>query len=64
MSYKKVTDLLPEDLLELIQKYVEGECIYIPIKNENKKKWGTNTGTKKVIKDRDVNIYIKIFYLA
>lgn len=37
MSYKKAIHILPEELLELIQEYVDGECIYIPRKSNNKK---------------------------
>lgn len=40
MSYKKAIHILPEELLELIQEYVDGECIYIPRKSNNKKEWG------------------------
>lgn len=43
MSYKKAKNLLPADLMELIQNYVEGETIYIPRRNDQKKKWGSNT---------------------
>ncbi len=37
MSYKKAIHILPEELLELIQEYVDGEYIYIPRKSNNKK---------------------------
>lgn len=39
MSYKKAIHILPEELLELIQEYVDGEYIYIPRKSNNKKEW-------------------------
>ena len=32
MSYIKEIDVLPEELLELIQNYIDGEYIYIPRK--------------------------------
>ena len=34
MSYKKADKILPKELLELIQQYVEGESIYIPRRTE------------------------------
>jgi hypothetical protein len=37
VSYIKATDVLPQELLDLIQKYVEGEYIYIPKKECNRK---------------------------
>ena len=32
--------ILPEKLIEEIQKYIQGKYIYIPIKKENYKSWG------------------------
>lgn len=57
MSYIKAIDIFPQELLEVIQDYVDGEYIYIPRKECNKKNWGENTETKKEIEIRDVNIY-------
>lgn len=57
MSYKKAKGLLPVELVELIQKYVDGEYIYIPRKKEHKKCWGSNTTTKKELDFRNSNIY-------
>ena len=57
MSYKKAEAILPIEVIELIQKYVDGECIYIPKKDGNKLSWGSNTSTKKILKIRNANIY-------
>ena len=57
MSYKRAIHILPNDLLERIQEYVEGEFIYIPRKSGNKKEWGTNTSTRKEIQQRNRQIY-------
>ncbi|WIV13517.1 CD3324 family protein [Proteiniborus sp. MB09-C3] len=57
MSYKKATNILPEELVELIQDYVDGEYIYIPRKEENRKKWGTKTSARKHLDLRNSNIY-------
>lgn len=57
MSYKKANNLLPAELVELIQKYVDGEYIYIPRREENKKSWGTSTATKRELELRNSNIY-------
>ena len=37
MRYQKANEILPEELVELIQKYVDGEYVYIPRKQENKR---------------------------
>ena len=57
MSYVKAVDVLPDEILELIQNYVDGEYIYIPRKEDNKKSWGENTGYRKEIEKRNSMIY-------
>ncbi|WP_273323396.1 CD3324 family protein [Vallitalea guaymasensis] len=59
MSYIKATKLLPKDLIEIIQDYIDGEYIYIPKKENNRKSWGENTTTKKDLAVRNINIYEK-----
>lgn len=55
MGYVRVFDILPEELVRLIQTYVEGELIYIP--KQNKKAWGANTETRKILKKRNSDLY-------
>lgn len=57
MSYKKANELLPSELLKAIQKYVDGECLYIPRKESNKRSWGSNTSTRQELKLRNKKIY-------
>lgn len=57
MCYIAAKEVLPIEILELIQNYVEGEYIYIPKREENKKFWESTTTTKKEIKLRDARIY-------
>lgn len=59
MSYIKAIEVLPEELLDLIQKYVEGEYIYIPKKECNRKLWGETTKSKKETAARNTDIYKK-----
>lgn len=40
MRYIKAQKVLPEEVIELIQKYVDGEFIYIPRKDGKQKAWG------------------------
>lgn len=37
MKYVKAQDVLPEEIIEILQKYVDGKYLYIPRKNENQK---------------------------
>ncbi|MFZ5353986.1 MAG: CD3324 family protein [Bacillota bacterium] len=59
MSYVKAVDVLPEELLDLIQNYIDGKYIYIPRKECNRKDWGETTQSKKELADRNVTIYMR-----
>lgn len=59
MSYIKATDVLPEELLDLIQNYIDGEYIYIPRKECNRKTWGETTESKRKNFVRNSEIYEK-----
>ena len=47
MGYKRADSILPEELIKLIQQYVDGEIIYIPRKDGNRTEWGSNTNTRQ-----------------
>lgn len=57
MSYVNAKDIFPDEILEIIQNYVDGEYIYIPKKEENKKSWGELTKSKEEILIRNTRIY-------
>lgn len=57
MSYKKANQILPLEIIELIQQYVDGAYIYIPRKNEQRREWGKNTRIKQELKERNTMIY-------
>ena len=57
MSYQRAEHILPAELLELVQKYVDGECIYIPRKSSNKKAWGSETSIREELSLRNRQIY-------
>lgn len=57
MSYLKATHILPADLLEQIQAYVDGECIYIPRIAESRRAWGAETSTRNELDNRNRQIY-------
>ena len=59
MKYVKAIDVLPQEIIEIIQNYVDGEYLYIPRKNDNKKSWGEKSGIKNILKVRDIEIYEK-----
>lgn len=57
MSYISAEEVLPKELIETIQQYVNGKSIYIPCKE--KKVWGSQTKTKQYYKMRNQEICIK-----
>ncbi|MBQ3514059.1 MAG: hypothetical protein IJA32_09735 [Lachnospiraceae bacterium] len=55
MKYRNAAHILPDELLREIQKYTEGEAIYIP-KKEEKRKWGEGSGARKYYEERNKKI--------
>lgn len=46
MSYVNADEVLPEDLIREIQKYVDGKVLYIPRRSEKAMGWGEKNGAK------------------
>lgn len=61
MSYVNANDVLPKILVEEIQKYVDGQLLYIPRKNETSLSWGERSGTKERLAERNQTI-VKCYY--
>lgn len=59
MKYKKAQEILPKHIIELLQDYVEGEYLYIPIKSNSKKAWGEKSGFKEELRERNKEIFNK-----
>ena len=53
MSNVNAKDVLPEKLVKEIQKYIDGQLIYIPRKSENSLLWGEKNGTKEKLAERN-----------
>ncbi|MEI5905985.1 CD3324 family protein [Bacillus spongiae] len=56
MKYINANNALPKQLLVEIQKYVQGQLIYIPNTEGTRKKWGENSGSREYIKYRNEKI--------
>lgn len=61
MSYINAEDVLPKNLIDEIQKYIDGQLMYIPRKNENVLSWGEKNGTKVKLAERNQMI-VNRFY--
>lgn len=57
MRYSKAQNVLPEEIIKIIQEYVDGEYLYIPRKNGNEKAWGEKTGIRNSLKQRNAEIF-------
>lgn len=55
MKYKNASEVLPDKLLREIQKYVNGETIYIP-NTKLRKKWGEGSGARAFFETRNKEI--------
>ncbi len=56
MSYKRADEVLPIKLLREIQMYVDGENIYIPKIEGNRRSWGEQTTIKEELSERNRKI--------
>lgn len=57
MGYLKAEEILPIEIIELIQQYVDGTNIYIPRKQENRQEWGAKTAYRCELQNRNQSIY-------
>ncbi len=61
MGYVKAEDVLPEEVLELIWQYIDGELLYVPRKGE-KRCWGSGTGIRDSLQSRNDAIFRKYLH--
>lgn len=53
-KYVNAKDVLPAELIEEIQKYVNGKHLYIP--RTERDAWGTHTGIRQQMRERNLEI--------
>ena len=56
MKYKNAKNILPKELLTEIQKYIQGDIIYIPIQGK-KISWCEKSGYKEDLNNRNKQIF-------
>lgn len=56
MGYIHALDVLPERLVEEIQRYVDGQVLYIPKIKAKRCKWGEKTDTRAYLSKRNLEI--------
>lgn len=58
MGYVKAEEILPIEIIELIQQYVDGQNIYIPRKADSRASWGSGTEIRSELGVRNRRIYV------
>jgi len=56
MRDSSIEEILPQELLFEIQKYIQGKSVYIPKIKDNHKKWGDITQSKAITSLRNDKI--------
>ena len=56
MRYVNAEAILPDSLVKEIQKYIQGEYIYISSEQSKRKKWGEKSGSREYIRNRNEDI--------
>ncbi|TCL75175.1 Mor transcription activator family protein [Hydrogenispora ethanolica] len=57
MVYRNGKEILPAELLSELQKYVQGEAIYIPKQEPRRAGWGELSGARDSIRSRNREIW-------
>ncbi|MGK0606144.1 CD3324 family protein [Enterococcus gilvus] len=57
MAYQNAFELLPEEIVKEIQKYVHGTILYIPKRPKERLPWGSKTASKEMLRRRNQQIY-------
>ena len=56
MKYVNAKILLPDALVEELQRYIQGGYVYIPAIQEQRKSWGELSGYRKELQQRNSRI--------
>lgn len=51
-KYKNAKDVLPDDLLKAVQRYLQGATLYIPVRG-TRRPWGDRTGIREQLAKRN-----------
>lgn len=57
MQYKNAKEVLPPSLLKEMQKYIQGDLLYIPKAKKERAAWGEVSGSRALIAERNEEIF-------
>lgn len=53
MGYIRAEDVLPSEVLTLVQEFIDGQMLYVPKKDAGRNTWGSISGTKEYLEYRN-----------
>lgn len=56
MGYIRAEEVLPAKVLALVQEYIDGQMLYVPKKTSKRGEWGSASGTKAYLQERNARI--------
>lgn len=56
MKYINAKALLPNELLQELQNYIQGSYLYVPVEDGEAKCWGEVSGYREALQQRNKNI--------
>lgn len=57
MKYINANLILPDTLVEELQKYIQGGYLYVPTKEQQRRPWGELSGSRKALSKRNAQIH-------
>jgi Mor family transcriptional regulator len=54
--YRNAAEILPAQVLALVQRYAAGEQLYIPLPDQQRTPWGARSGTRAALAERNAEI--------
>ena len=59
MKYINAKELLPRELVEELQRYIQGGYLYIPANDEQRRCWGELSGCREKLRQRNREIQME-----
>ncbi|MCI3920813.1 hypothetical protein MO973_11275 [Paenibacillus sp. TRM 82003] len=56
MNYRNGKEVLPPSLLKELQKYIQGELLYVPKPSAQRAAWGEVSGSRRLLAERNEEI--------
>lgn len=56
MGYIRAEDVLPSEVLTLVQEFIDGKMLYVPKKDAGRSTWGSISGTREYLEYRNAQI--------